>query len=203
MTEPKILELTPQWIAVDKPSGWLTVRPTNPSPVPILSDWVQTQHPDAKICHRLDVQTTGAVIFARGPQNHRIANEWFTSHRIKKIYHCICAGIPEMPVMKLDAAVRGSPATTQVQVKERFGGGTPSFLAEARIVTGRRHQIRIHLAGDGHPLLGDTQYGGSAVVPRVALHSFSIEFPNGERFTSPWPEDFRCWIDSLRANLPL
>jgi 23S rRNA-/tRNA-specific pseudouridylate synthase len=72
-------------------------------------------------------------------------------------------------------------------------------------MTGRTHQIRIHLSGAGHPILGDTQYQGprtlgTLTIPRVALHALRLELPGGEVFESPWPEDFASWVEALRGG---
>ena len=111
----------------------------------------------------------------------------------------------------MNEPIRGASCVTQVEVLEKFpwGESTDIFLAKVFPRTGRRHQIRIHLAKSGHPILGDVQYGGpkevkrgehTLVVERVALHAGSLELPTGEKFEAPFPEDFSSWLSQLRKG---
>jgi 23S rRNA-/tRNA-specific pseudouridylate synthase len=104
--------------------------------------------------------------------------------------------------------VEGRPSATQIEVREKFQS---CFLAKVRPLTGRRHQIRIHLSTAGYPICGDALYGGPAeldltpshskvVFQRVALHAASLELPTGEKFVAPWPKDFEMWMDLLRGT---
>jgi tRNA pseudouridine32 synthase/23S rRNA pseudouridine746 synthase len=201
-----ILTETAEWFVVNKPAGWLTIPGRGHESAPILLEEVRKLRPDAMVVHRLDLQTSGVVLFALGPDAHRKANLWFSHRETKKIYLLLASGIPSAPILKITQPIEGTPATTQVEVKESYQEG---FLASARPVTGRRHQIRIHLKSKGHPLWGDAQYEGrkeigfqssSLTVPRVALHANKLELPSGEKFEAPLPEDFSSWLSELRAK---
>jgi tRNA pseudouridine32 synthase/23S rRNA pseudouridine746 synthase len=201
-----IIAETSEWIVVNKPPGWLTIPGRGHAEAPVLLEWVRRHSPHAMVVHRLDLQTSGVVLFALGPDAHRKANLWFSQRETKKIYLLLASGTPAAPILKITEPIEGTPATTQVEIKEVYREG---FFAQARPVTGRRHQIRIHLKSRGHPLWGDAQYGGAKeivfpsstlVVPRVALHASKLELPSGEKFEAALPEDFSSWLTQLRAK---
>lgn len=185
---------------IDKPPGVLTVPGRTPEPS--LVELIREEHGDVWVVHRLDRETSGVVLFARSQEAHREACLWFEKREVRKFYDCLAAGEPAAPVLRLDAPIAGQKSLTQVQARERYAAG--AFLARARPLTGRTHQIRIHLAEAGHPLLGDPQYGGARqlgtlTVERVALHAARLELPGGEVFEAPWPADFSGWVEALRA----
>jgi 23S rRNA-/tRNA-specific pseudouridylate synthase len=137
---------------------------------------------------------------------------WFQNHQVKKNYECLALGSPSMPLTKIRKPIEGVLSTTQMEVRESYPnvGSAGAFLARISPLSGKRHQIRIHLSGEGHPILGDTQYGGPKKVAlpdggelpieRVALHAARLALPNGEQFEAPWPEDFKCWVEVLRKG---
>ncbi|MCM2279759.1 MAG: RNA pseudouridine synthase [Oligoflexia bacterium] len=207
---PAVIGLTEQWVAAYKPAGWLTIpgRPGASAPVPlgILNSWLEERYGKIWVVHRLDRETSGVVLFARTAESHRQANDWFQRHQVKKTYDCLAVGVPRAPVLRISKPIEGMPSATQIEVKELFQG---SFLARVLLHTGRRHQIRIHLSGEGHPLLGDVQYGGPTQlrlgerilgVGRVALHSARLELPTKEVFEAYWPADFKSWVQRLREE---
>ena len=204
---------------VNKPAGWLSIPGRDspdgkPSPYPVLSEWASddearfTGVPEGRVwvVHRLDVETSGVMLFARSAAAHKQAGEWFMKHQVKKTYDAIAQGLPGAPVFRVNEPIEGARAVTQVEVRERLQG---AFLARVRIVTGKRHQIRIHLANSGFPVWGDERYGGSMKidlpggplsVERVALHSAKLELPGGETFEAAWPEDFQRWLTAARPS---
>jgi 23S rRNA-/tRNA-specific pseudouridylate synthase len=198
---------TSEWLVINKPAGWLTIAGRGlPDSVPILIDWVRKTHPQAMVVHRLDRETSGVILFALTEAAHQKANAWFRERVTKKVYLCLASGSPSAPILKIKSPIEGAPSTTQVEVKERFEEG---FLASVRPLTGRRHQIRIHLSEIGHPLWGDTRYGGASSIKfeksalsinRVALHASNLELPSGERFDAPLPEDLASWLEALRKE---
>ena len=208
--EPKLIHETAELVVINKPAGWLSIRGRGDETAPVLSDWVAERHGSSGkiwIVHRLDRETSGVILFARSEEAHREANSWFSGRKIRKKYECLAQGAPRMPMLRIQKAIEGHPCATQVEVAERYSSG---FLARVTPVTGRRHQIRIHLALEGHPLFGDTQYGGLRdvrlrsgdilTVSRVALHASRLELPTGDVFEAPWPEDFRGWVSVLRKD---
>jgi 23S rRNA pseudouridine1911/1915/1917 synthase len=199
--EPRILATTEQWWVINKPAGWLSVPPSQPlaRPLPVITEWVRRHgEGEAFPVHRLDLETSGVLLLARTAQAHARANDWFQKHEVRKLYHFLASGpgLPE-PTMRVTAPVRGKSATTLLEARERLGDS--AFLGWARPLTGRRHQIRLHLSGLGRPLLGDREYGGDPAYGRVALHSARLELPSGERFEAPWPEDFDRWHRELKG----
>jgi 23S rRNA pseudouridine1911/1915/1917 synthase len=185
------------------------------------------------IVHRLDKDTTGLMVVAKTDAAHRTLSEQFAAHgrdgRLERGYRAIVWGAPERPRGTIDAALarstanrtrmavvaeeRGRRAVTRFEVLERFhAGGRTAVASLLRLVleTGRTHQVRVHLAHIGHPLLGDTTYGAGfkasarrllppaqaalEALGRQALHAAELTFVHpisGERlsFTSPLPAD--------------
>jgi len=208
LERPQLLAETARWWVVSKPAGWLSVPPSEPSTnqVPVLVQWVREHLGTAFAVHRLDRETSGVLLFARTEESHREASLWFQDHQVKKTYVCCAQGDPKAPMMRLAEPIRGAGAVTQVEVVAKRLG---HFLARVRPLSGKRHQIRIHLSKAGHSLWGDREYGGPAVVdlgglrlsiPRVALHAAELELPTGEKFIAPEPEDFALWSAVLRGG---
>lgn len=187
------------------------------------------------IVHRLDKDTSGLLVAAKTDPVHQALSRDFALRRIERAYAAIVWGVP-MPAsdeisgnigrstvnrkkMAVVAESRGKPAATRYRVERRFGaeGSGHAALLECRLLTGRTHQIRVHLAHSGHPLIGDPVYGtraGRAVARsgaigamvagfrRQALHARLLGFTHpstGERlrFESPLPAD----MQGLLANL--
>ncbi len=210
--EPQILAETDSWVVVNKPPFWLSVPPSTQDAAPPRTKgevlhWLREKGIAARAVHRLDVETSGVLLYAKSEGAHRTACQWFERRLIKKIYCCLCesdASRSPLPIFRISTPIRSQKAVTQVQVLESWASG---FLARVQIITGRRHQIRIHLAQAGFPLYGDLQYGGQAHAPRegdvplkvdrVALHAETLELPDGERFRAPWCADFSEWANQL------
>ncbi|MGK5089489.1 RNA pseudouridine synthase [Bdellovibrionota bacterium FG-2] len=201
--DPQILVSTPEWIGVNKPPGWLSI-PARDS-APCLSDWFSAQFPNEKIfvVHRIDRETSGAVLFARTALAHKKAGIWFERHQVKKTYDCLTLGQPRLPTFRVDTPIEGKKAVSQIEIIRKSDA---VFQAQVRIVTGRRHQIRIHLSGLGYPVLGDLKYKGPRKVEigqewmtfaRVALYAFRLELPDGLVLEASWPVDFKSWVERL------
>ena len=202
---PQILFESPRWLVLNKPAGWLTI-PGRSRDSGVLSEWAGAAKGPVWTVHRLDLETSGVVLFARTSGHHQQASLWFQQRKVKKVYHCLASGIPELPLLKIKEPVRGSPSVTQVEILESYREG---FLARVCPGTGRRHQIRIHLSKQGYPIWGDELYGGikeiilpseTLTISRVALHASSLELPTGERFEALFSEDFAGWLTRLRAG---
>jgi 23S rRNA pseudouridine1911/1915/1917 synthase len=185
------------------------------------------------IVHRLDKDTSGLLVVAKTEPAHRALSRDFAGRRIERAYSAFVWGVPvpaageisgnigrsqtNRKKMAVVAASRGKPATTRYRVEQRFSDH--AALIECRLLTGRTHQIRVHLAHRGHPLIGDPVYGtragravasrgpaGAAIAgfPRQALHARLLGFTHpatGEKlsFESPLPAD----MAELYFNLEL
>src|SRR5947209_5231455 len=111
---PEIIALTPSWLVVSKPAGWLTIPGRDPAGAdPVVSDWARKEHGEIFVVHRLDRETSGVLLLARTAEAHRQASLWFQSRQARKVYHCLAQGLPAAPVMRLNAPIEGAPSVTQ------------------------------------------------------------------------------------------
>lgn len=172
------------------------------------------------IVHRLDKDTSGVMIAAKNDAAHRSLAEQIQQKTAKRVYWAILTGniaeeegviygaIGRNPKDRQKMAVvreNGKDATTKFRVLERFGTYT---LVECRLMTGRTHQIRVHMAYIGHPVVGDPKYGAKKCpfsIEGQALHSKTLMFTHprtGERmeFEAPLPEDMQMILDDLRGK---
>jgi len=203
VVSPKILHEDPDFCVLDKPAGWLSVPGRSAGPV--LSEWLEQAEcsplrgQKAWVVHRLDRDTTGVILFARNADAHRRACMAFENRETRKIYECLAQGSPLLPVFRVADPIEGAPSQSQVEVLKQ---GKLGFHARVRIFTGRRHQIRIHLANRGHSVWGDVRYGGAVRVAgvditRVALHACVLEIQGIGRFEAPLPADIIQWSELL------
>jgi 23S rRNA pseudouridine1911/1915/1917 synthase len=221
----KIIYEDADLLVVDKPAG-MTVHPAPGSPAHTLVNAVLSHLPELPdgggpgrpgIVHRLDKDTSGLIVIAKTPQAHANLAAQFRSRVVKKTYVALVAGklIPAVGV--IDAPVgrdrshrqrmaitsTGRSARTAYKVLDCLNGYT---LVEAHPETGRTHQIRVHFASVGHPVVGDATYGSrSELVGRQFLHAHKLSFKlpsTGKRveFTSPLPEDLKQALDRLKKK---
>jgi 23S rRNA pseudouridine1911/1915/1917 synthase len=190
-------------LAVAKPRGLPTVPGGGLYLEHTLLAVVRRRAPEASPMHRLGRDTSGVVLFARTTAAARVVQAAFRERRIDKTYLALCSGHPAEDAFTVSAPIgevahpllgtlhaatsAGRTATSHVRVLERrrAADGSPSALVEVSIETGRPHQIRIHLAHAGHPLLGDPLYGpggvpfpGSSALPGdpgYLLHALRLE----------------------------
>ena len=170
------------------------------------------------IVHRLDKDTSGLILVAKNDKAHTVMSEQFKSRTMEKHYRAVAFGsfsqdtdlidapIARHPVDRKKMAVvpDGKPSQTEWRVIERLRGAT---YLDVHLLTGRTHQIRVHMQSVGHPLLGDKIYAPhiktSVHVPRLMLHAYSLAFTHpitGEHMelTAPIPEQFSTVLNKLR-----
>jgi tRNA pseudouridine32 synthase/23S rRNA pseudouridine746 synthase len=193
-------------LVVDKPHGLLTVPGKGPDLADCLLTRVQAAFPMALLVHRLDRDTSGVMVFALTPHAQRHLGLQFENRQTKKTYVARVAGRideksgivdlplavdwPNRPRQKVDRE-NGRPALTEWRVLRAADAETRVRLMPK---TGRSHQLRVHMATIGHPILGDPFYSEGTVRahPRLMLHSESLSFRHpdggkGVRFTSKVP----------------
>jgi tRNA pseudouridine32 synthase/23S rRNA pseudouridine746 synthase len=181
-------------IALDKPSGLLAVPGRGPEKFDSLATRVQADYPSATVVHRLDQETSGVMVMALRAAAHRHLQQQFEQRRTEKLYIAVVAGVVaedageinlplanmfENPPRHVVEFERGREATTHWRVIERYADRT---RLELRPLTGRSHQLRVHLSHVGHPILGDSLYAPPevrALAARLMLHAeeLSIEHP--------------------------
>lgn len=188
---------------------------------------------DAQVCHRLDKDTSGVIIFAKNPEAYRKLNMQFENRRVQKVYHAVADGIHnfkeelvDAPILKQDDGISkiskaGKSAQTWFNSIQSYRFHT---LIECRPITGRMHQIRLHLSLLKASITGDEQYGGKPFylsnvkrgfnlkkhteeepfMKRMALHAKSLEFSNMQHeaiiIDAPYPKDFQALIRQLELN---
>ncbi|MDD2774465.1 MAG: pseudouridine synthase [Gallionella sp.] len=176
-------------LIVNKPTGLLAVPGRGEDKQDCLSTRVQTEFPDALIVHRLDMATSGLLIFARGMAMQRTLSGLFERREIEKQYVALVAGKLAQIAGEIDLPLgadwehrprqrvdfeRGKPAQTHFQVLSYNEPHDTSRVALTPI-TGRTHQLRVHLLAIGHPILGDSLYGGRE-AQRSHLHATALYF---------------------------
>lgn len=213
------------FLVLNKPAGLLVHPPTKTSSAPTLVDWLVAHSKAATanspersgIVHRLDRDTSGVIIIARTPYAHMVFSKLFKDRAITKKYLAIVHGstpdtfaidsfIGRDPITKIRMATlentahtkrtaaqaKFRSALTHVTTLERYNGYS---LVEAQPVTGRTHQIRIHLQSAGYPIVGDLVYHASSEhITRQALHAHSIAFTFDEKeycVQAPLPDDMK------------
>jgi len=178
-------------IVVDKPSGLLSVPGKLEGREDCLMSRLEVFRPGALLVHRLDCDTSGVMIFARDKAAQGCLGQEFEKRRAKKSYIArvhgvmerdagrvdlpLCADWPNRPRQMVDHD-RGRPAQTDWQVIAR---GADETRFELTPVTGRSHQLRVHLLAIGHPILGDDLYAPPevrAMAPRLCLHAERLSF---------------------------
>ncbi|HEX8112895.1 MAG TPA: RluA family pseudouridine synthase [Kofleriaceae bacterium] len=203
--EPGIVFVDDHVIVADKPAGLVTA-PTPESDRGDLLDQLARRHGEVYLVHRLDLPTSGLLVFARTREANKRLGEAFARHDVDREYRAVAVG--DVAPQTLDRPIQGKRAVTHIGAIEHLAGAT---LVSARLETGRSHQIRIHLAGIGHPVAGDHQHGGETArtfvprAPRLALHAAVLGFTHpatGQRvrFERALPDDLAAWIDRLRAT---
>ncbi|MFO0962310.1 MAG: RluA family pseudouridine synthase [Phycisphaerales bacterium] len=192
---------------MDKACGLLTVPGIGPEKADCLIARLQDRWPGARVVHRLDRDTSGVLVVARDAATHRHLSMQFEARTTAKRYIALAAGHPQKDAGEIDLPIRKDLVNAPLQIID-FAHGRPSVTRwrvlerttapdctrfELEPITGRSHQLRVHLLAIGHPILGDDLYAPPEVrklAPRLCLHAAKLEFTHpatGQRvaFESP------------------
>jgi 23S rRNA pseudouridine955/2504/2580 synthase len=220
------------YLVINKPPYFSTLE--DRTGASSILDLAKKYHPGSQVCHRLDKETSGALLISKHNEAYKHASTQFADRSIEKTYHAVANGLHNLKDEKIDFALHvaasgnvtrisktGKPSTTFVRSMQLYKYHT---LVECRPVTGRMHQIRVHLAKIGAPLVADTLYGGKdlflsgikknyrpkldveerPLMPRVALHAYSLGFTdfqdNIQKIACPYPKDFQTVLNQLGKN---
>lgn len=223
-------------LVINKPAGLLALADGYNSSLPHVKTALPAHLGPLWIVHRLDRFTSGVMVLARNASVHRQLNTQFQDRKVKKVYIALVEGVPDWEQKVCTQPLRenmgrkhrtivdqlhGKPSVTRLKVLERFPGCS---LIEANPETGRRHQVRVHLACEGFPIACDNLYGsglnifqavdwaamdqvGMQILERPGLHALSIEFIHPEtgkpsHFDAGYPGDFTLTLKLLRGNNP-
>jgi len=201
---------------INKPAG-LSVLPEGwDKDASYLVKLLEVKYGKVWVVHRIDKITSGVMVFALTAEAHRDLNIQFEKHQVEKVYHAIVNGIPawEQKTTKFPLRVNvghkhrtmvdnknGMRSETHLNVIKRYQA---QALVEARPLTGRTHQVRVHAYALGYPLLGDVLYSApeTDLIARPALHAYSLSFTHplsNEHitFTAPYPQDFKDALKKL------
>lgn len=223
-------------IVLNKPSG-ITSEGESGEQTISLASHIKKYFPKAMLCHRLDKDTSGVIIGAFHRDAYRSISMQLQNRQVLKKYHALLnhnrqydeftVHFPLSKKGSFKAVVdkkEGKEAITVLQTLEQFKGYQ---LVEAQPLTGRFHQIRVHLSSLGTPIMGDALYGGKPfllssvkrkyklsgmeeeqpILARTALHAYSVQFehPSGHNLTieAPYPKDIRVSLELLRKHASL
>lgn len=188
-TSLAVLHIDDALIAIDKPAGLLSVPGRGADKADCAVARVQRQCPDAQTVHRLDMATSGVLLFGRGAAMQRALSIAFETREVLKHYEAVVEGLlahdegeidlplypdwPHRPRQKVDP-LHGKPSLTRYRVLQRDAAKGTTRLA-LQPLTGRTHQLRVHLLAIGHPIAGDTLYTAEPTAPRLMLHATRLE----------------------------
>lgn len=227
----EILYTHEHFFIINKPAN-VIVHTTDTQPsTATLVDWIVQKWPEMShigyvdrpgIVHRLDKDTSGIMIIARTNYAHKMMQELFRERTISKTYYALVQGHPsptgtiDLPIGRnpvhrhlmthfkpesiQDGSLNVRPATTHYKVLNYY---QDCSLLEVKPVTGRTHQIRVHCAAIGHPIIGDRMYGKkSSLIDRQALHAYALSFELdgiSYQFTCPLPSDMTTLLSNLNS----
>lgn len=239
--KPEVLFQNDSIIALSKPTGLLSVPDRYNADKPSLAKSILSTHPDARPLHRLDMETSGVVLFCLLPEAFGWYSDQFENRTISKKYTAITDGRCMTSEGQIDAPLltqstgkviinkRGKESQTNWRLIEAFKHHS---IFELTPLTGRTHQIRVHLASIGHPVIGDTTYGAQgplylsslkgknkyklsksadeerAIINRVALHASGIRFLDYStkqeiEVFAELPKDMQVALNKLRQYAAL
>lgn len=228
----ELIHQHPDFLIVYKPAGIIIHAANTKDQSPTLVDWLLMKFKEISevgsperpgIVHRLDMLTSGILVIPRNNSSHMAFGNLFKNRMIQKKYLAVVEGSPdkegtiEFPITRHSSghkmvhveaknlyccnARNAREAKTDYKVVQYFDNAA---LIEAHPITGRTHQIRVHCAAIGHPIIGDIIYGKkSSLIDRQALHSYSLEFDyEGKHYTfqKDIPEDFNQLLKKLKKS---
>jgi len=195
-----LVHVDARMLVVDKPSGLLSVPGRGERMHDCMASRVQAVYPEALIVHRLDLPTSGLLLMARGLDAQRLLSRLFESRQVHKRYEAVVSGLladnagevdlplitdwPNRPRQMVDHE-RGKRALTRWRVLARDVTHNRTRVA-LEPVTGRSHQLRVHMMALGHPILGDTLYASVRdrdAAPRLLLHAAELTLPHPDTGT--------------------
>ncbi|HEY6530939.1 MAG TPA: RluA family pseudouridine synthase [Acidimicrobiales bacterium] len=220
-------------LVIDKPAG-LVVHPGAGNTTGTMVHGLLARYPELAvvgdparpgIVHRLDKDTSGLMMVARTQEAYEQLVARLARHEVDRRYLTLVWGVPESPSGMVDAPIgrsvreptrmvvsaQGKEARTRYVVIEAFDDPAPCALVECQLETGRTHQIRVHMAAIGHPVVGDDRYRGvrpAVSTPRMVLHSAMLELEHPTRpdtqlrFESALPDDLAAVVASLSSSRP-
>ena len=229
-----IIYIDDDLLIADKPNGLTVIPERFNATKPCLQSILEEKNAKLWVVHRIDRETTGLVCFARNEAAHKNLSKQFETREVRKFYKVIVSGRLEGTDGEIDSPImerpnklgtmmvhpKGKEALTLFSVEEQFRS---CALLNVEIKTGRTHQIRVHFAAVGHPLLVDSIYAKheafylssikkkykqsdpeeKPIISRLTLHAFLLELNHpttGDRmtFTSPLPHDMEALLKVLR-----
>lgn len=221
--ETMLIERTDTAFVLNKPPGLATQGGTGTSVHVdgLLDAYANEDEPRPRLVHRLDKDTSGVLLVARTPGSAAFFSRHFSGRSAKKIYWALVVGVPDIAEGTIEAPLakqpgsggekmhvdeeNGQPAKTRYRVIDR--AGNRAAWVELQPLTGRTHQLRVHLAAIGHPIVGDGKYGGQAafltgsISRKMHLHArrLIIDAPKGERIDAiaNLPEHFAASMEQL------
>lgn len=184
-------------LVLNKPAGLLSVPGRAPEHKDCLITRVQQEYPEALIVHRLDMSTSGLLVMALNPAVHRDMNRQFAQRQVQKSYVAVVKGQVESPEGRIELPLicdwpnrprqivdhtNGKPSCTEFRVLSLDVINNTTRI-ELKPITGRTHQLRVHMQALGHPILGDDLYADDVALQqadRLLLHASSLAFTHPE-----------------------
>ena len=227
--EPEVIYEDENIVVLSKPPGVL-MHSDNRNEDETIADYLRVQYPEVAgvgdkpdqrpgIVHRLDKDTSGVVVIARNQETFLHLKDLFKQGKVQKTYRTIVHGTPKEKIGEIDATISLKPGTVKRTVHK--GKMSKEALTHYKVLeslgdysyievypkTGRTHQIRVHLASIGHPVVGDSLYGkkkDESGAPRQMLHAWMLEIDVGPgkvfKFQADLPEDFQQMLKTLKST---